>query len=95
MVLTVVAVVLALIVVVVTRTVWRDTHRTGLSEAVDAVPRSTLRLGFTDWTAVRKELGVPDQSNPSAGTVVRGNSPWYARLWIVNTTAAAATFGQR
>lgn len=71
MVLTVAAVVLALIVVVVTRTVWRDTHRTGLSEAVDAVPRSTLRLAFTDWAAVRKELGVPDQSSPSAATIER------------------------
>jgi hypothetical protein len=62
-------VVVAILLVLVGRKVWQDEHRTDLSEALDAVPRSTLRLAFTDWAAVRKELGVPDQARPSAATI--------------------------
>lgn len=64
----VVAIVCVLAVVVV-RTVWRDTHRTDLSRALDAVPGSTLRLAFTDWAVVRHQLGVPDQARPSDATI--------------------------
>ena len=73
-----VAVVLAcLLVAVVVRTVWRDTHRTHLSQALDVVPRSTLRMAFTDWAAVRRQLHVPDQSRPSAATVEKLASKGY------------------
>jgi len=58
----------ALAVVVVPR-VWRATHRTGLEAALDVVPRGTLRLAFTDWAKVRAELGVPDQTHPTAATI--------------------------
>jgi len=63
------AVVVAIPLVLIGRQVWQDQHPTGLSEALDAVPRSTLRLAFTDWAAVRKQLGVPDQERPSDATI--------------------------
>lgn len=63
---------LAMLVVasgVVGRKVWQDAHRTGLDQAVDVVPRSTLRLAFTDWAAVRHQLDIPDESKPSEATI--------------------------
>lgn len=42
----------------VVRVVWDRTHRTDLRAAVDVVPRATLRLGFTDWAAIRERLDV-------------------------------------
>jgi len=63
------AVVLALVVALVGRAVWRHEHRTNLQEALDVVPKSTLRLAFTDWAAVRRQLGVPDQSRPTTATI--------------------------
>ena len=41
------------------------------------MPRSTLRLGFTDWAAVRHELGVPDEARPTAATIDRLTSKAY------------------
>jgi len=74
----VVGVVIAcLLAVLVVRKVWGDTHRTGLSQALDVVPRSTLRLAFTDWAAVRRELRVPDQERPSAATIEKLASQGY------------------
>jgi hypothetical protein len=63
------AVALVLVATLAARKVWEDTHRSNLSEALDAVPRATLRLAFTDWAAVRKEVGVPDDPSPSADTI--------------------------
>jgi hypothetical protein len=63
------AVMLVLAAAVVGRSVWRDAHRTALREALDAVPRSTMRLAFTDWAAVRRQLHVPDQERPSDATI--------------------------
>ena len=65
----VLAVVVALVLVVGARLVWRDAHRTGLRDALDVVPRSTLRLAFTDWAAVRRQLDVPDQAHPTPATI--------------------------
>jgi hypothetical protein len=76
-VLVVVAVLSCLLAVVVVRMVWRDTHRTHLGQAVDAVPRSTLRLAFTDWAAVRRQLHVPDQRTPSAAAIEKLTSKGY------------------
>jgi hypothetical protein len=66
-----VAVLVAGVLVVVGRTVWRDTHRTDFSQALDTVPRSTLRFAFTDWAAVRRQLDVPTRSRPSTATIER------------------------
>jgi len=54
---------------VVARKVWGDSHRTDLSHALDVMPRATLRMAFTDWAAVRRRLGVPDQAHPSASSI--------------------------
>ncbi len=63
------AVVLALVVALTGRKLWQDSHRTGLRDALDVVPKSTQRLAFTDWSAVRRELDLPDQKSPSARTI--------------------------
>lgn len=63
------AVFVALAVVVTGRKIWLDTHRTDLREALGVVPKSTLRLAFTDWAEVRHRLDVPDQDQPSAATI--------------------------
>jgi hypothetical protein len=65
----VVAVLVVGVLAVVVRTVWRDEHRTDFREALDAVPRSTLRLAFTDWAAVRRQLEVPTRSRPSEAQI--------------------------
>jgi hypothetical protein len=75
--LVVVAVVACLVAVLVVRKVWQDTHRTALRQAIDVVPRATLRLAFTDWAAVRRQLGVPDRTNPSAATIEKLTSKGY------------------
>ena len=36
--------------------VWQRLDRTDLEEALDRVPASSLRVGFTDWAAVRSRL---------------------------------------
>ena len=37
---------------------WQRAHRTDLQRALALVPASSLRVGFTDWAAVRQRLGV-------------------------------------
>ena len=63
------ALVLALVVALTGLKLWRDSHRTGLRDALEVVPRSTARLGFTDWSAVRRQLHLPDSASPSARTI--------------------------
>jgi hypothetical protein len=71
------AVVLVLVAVVVGRKAWQDAHRSALREALDAVPRATMRLGFTDWAEVRHQLDVPDQEKPSVATIDKLTSKAY------------------
>jgi hypothetical protein len=59
------------------RHLWRDAHRTDFSTALDAVPRSTLRLSYTDWAAVRRALHLPDQAHPSDATIAKLASAGY------------------
>jgi hypothetical protein len=73
----VMAVVVAILLVLGVRAVWQDKHRTGLRDALDVVPRSTLRLAFTDWAAVRRQLHVPDQTHPTAATIEELTSKAY------------------
>jgi hypothetical protein len=65
------------VVAVGLRTMWRDAHRTDFSQALDVVPRATLRLGFTDWAAVRRQLDLPTQARPSDATIDRLTSKAY------------------
>jgi hypothetical protein len=71
------AVVLLVAGALVARKVWHDRHRTGLEQAIQVVPKATERLAFTDWSAVRDRLGVPDQDNPSAATMEKLTSKGY------------------
>lgn len=71
------ALVLVVVGLITARKVWQETHRTDLSEALDVVPRATQRLAFTDWAAVRDQLGVPTQDNPSAATIDKLGSKGY------------------
>jgi hypothetical protein len=63
------ALVLALVVVVgllvVGTAVWKRMHRTPLEQAVHVVPEGSLRIGFTDWSAVRRTLHADLGRDPS------------------------------
>lgn len=48
---------------------WQRHHRSHLEQALHAVPASSLRVGFTDWGVVRRELGAHLGSDPSAGRI--------------------------
>src|SRR5690242_6884883 len=54
--LTVILVVVLGTLVTVGARFWADRNRTDLRRALDVVPSSTLRLSFTDWSAVRSAL---------------------------------------
>ncbi|HET8603033.1 MAG TPA: hypothetical protein VFM09_03835 [Marmoricola sp.] len=58
---TVVAVALVLLAAIawVGTVLWDRAHRTGLQQALGLVPASSLRVDFTDWTAVRARLHIP------------------------------------
>jgi hypothetical protein len=80
-----VAVVASLLVVLGVRT-WQDRNRTSFSEALDTVPRSTLRLAFTDWAAVRRALDVPTMASPSAAVLEKLTT----RAYDVDLSAASS-----
>ena len=50
---------------------WERAHRTALDEALAVVPAASLRVGFTDWTGVRRALGADLGSSPGRGPVER------------------------
>ncbi len=45
---------------------WQSAHRAPLDDALHRVPRETLRLSFTDWAAVRRQLDVAGKPTPAA-----------------------------
>lgn len=49
---------------------WRDAHRTDLQRAMDLAPRDGQRFSWTDWSAVREELGVDLDADSPQGEVV-------------------------
>lgn len=50
---------------------WDRSHRSDVQAAFEVVPRSTLRLGFTDWEQVRDQVGVRETSTPTTAEVER------------------------
>ncbi|MXG89870.1 hypothetical protein [Nocardioides flavescens] len=48
---------------------WRETHRSELDRAVALAPASTQRFSWTDWAAVREELGARVAADSSADDV--------------------------
>jgi hypothetical protein len=49
--------------------VWQRLHRTDLEEALEAVPASSLRVSFTDWTTVRSRLDADLGDTPGSKAV--------------------------
>jgi hypothetical protein len=49
--------------------VWRWLTRTDLERALDVVPASSLRVGFTDWGTLRSELVPSLPTRPSASQI--------------------------
>ncbi|MDP2772232.1 MAG: hypothetical protein Q8O61_01650 [Nocardioides sp.] len=67
--LTVVLVLVAVTAVVGVRW-WRDTHRTDLQRAMALAPGDGQRFSWTDWAAVRDELGLDLDAESPQGEVV-------------------------
>jgi hypothetical protein len=49
---------------------WRDAHRTDLERAMDLAPGDGERFSWTDWAAVREELGADLSADSPQGDVV-------------------------
>lgn len=49
--------------------VWQRQHRTPLEEALRTVPAGSLRVGFTDWAAVRRKVKADLGENPSSSEI--------------------------
>jgi hypothetical protein len=49
--------------------VWQRLHRTPLDQALHTVPAGSLRIGFTDWGVVRREVGVELGNDPSSSRI--------------------------
>lgn len=45
---------------------WQRQHRTPLEEALSAIPAGSLRVGFTDWSVVRRQVYDDLAEDPSA-----------------------------
>jgi hypothetical protein len=48
---------------------WRESQRTDLQRAIAMAPRDSQQLSWTDWSGVREELGLADDSTPGADDV--------------------------
>jgi hypothetical protein len=95
--LVVAALVLVLVagLLVVGVVVWRRAHRTDLQEALGAVPASSLRVGYTDWAAVRRALHAHLGDTPDSKAVEGLMSKAYDRDWsAVSSIDEAAPFLQ-
>jgi hypothetical protein len=56
---------------------WRQSHRTDLERALAYAPPQTARFSWTDWAAVRRELGTHLDDRSPAGDVERFLSDGY------------------
>ena len=100
---TLVVAALALVLVagllVVGTVVWQRAHRTHLEEALRKVPAGSLRVGFTDWTLVRKRLHAKLGDTPSRdaveGLMSKAYDTDYSAASSIDESAAAlqANFG--
>ncbi|MCW2765116.1 MAG: hypothetical protein JWO11_1075 [Nocardioides sp.] len=50
---------------------WRDSHRTNLQHAMAMAPHDAQRFSWTDWTAVRAELGADLGDSSTSGEVTK------------------------
>ncbi len=45
---------------------WQSAHRSPIEDALHRVPKETLRLNFTDWTSVRRQLDLEGEATAEA-----------------------------
>jgi hypothetical protein len=76
----------ALAVGVVGVEVWKRLHRTPLDEALHAVPAASLRVGFTDWGVVRREMHADLGNRPSSSRI----EAFIAKAYDKDYTAASS-----
>jgi hypothetical protein len=67
--LTVLVVVVLVVVLAVGVLWWRDGARTRLASAVELAPAGTERLSWTDWSAVRRQVGADLGDSPDGDSV--------------------------
>lgn len=58
---------------------WKRLHRTPLDSALASVPAGSLRVGFTDWDVVRREVGARADATPTSAAVEKLISRAYDR----------------
>lgn len=72
---------------------WQRNHRGALEEALDSVPASSLRVGFTDWDAVRSRLDADLGDTPDREAVeslmLKAYDSDYAAASSIDESAAA------
>jgi len=49
--------------------VWKRQHRTHLEQALHVVPADSLRIGFTDWAVVRRQVHARLGADPGSGRI--------------------------
>lgn len=88
-----VVLVLVLGLAVVGTVVWKRSQRGPLQEALGLVPLSSLRVGFTDWAVVRRELEVDLGDTPDRDAVedfvTKAYDSDYASASSIDESAAA------
>jgi hypothetical protein len=68
---------------------WRDGEQTRLARAVDLAPAGAERLSWTDWSAVRREVGADLGASPDGDAVAAFLDEAYAS----DLTSASALVG--
>lgn len=73
--------------------VWKRLDRSRLEEALGLLPASSLRVGYTDWEAVRRKLGADLGDTPDRdaveGFIERAYDTDYAAASSIDESAAA------
>jgi hypothetical protein len=82
----IVAVVLALVVVGAAKVLWDRAHRTDLEKALGHLPADTMRVSWTDWSAVRTALRVRTSTDPAPASV----AAWLNRAYDEDLSAASS-----
>jgi hypothetical protein len=81
-----VALVVLALVAVGGKVLWDRTHRTALQAALSHLPADTMRVSWTDWSAVRAELHVRTRTDPDPSAV----TDWLARAYDRDLSAASS-----
>ena len=73
--------------------VWKRLHQTRLEQALSVVPSSSLRVGFTDWEVVRRQLhahlGDTPDSDAVEGLMSKAYDSDFSAVSSIDESAAA------